>query len=153
MALRRRHRDKGIAWLADHPWWGALDDDDLGRIAALGERLDLPSGRLLMNRGDRGIEAALIIDGEVVVTRGGTVLAWLGAGEIVGELSILDDAPRNADVRTASDVRLLVLKEDDLRTALEEIAPLRERVLELAAAHRGAPAAEAGDGDASDGEA
>jgi CRP/FNR family transcriptional regulator, cyclic AMP receptor protein len=135
--LRRRHRDPKLAWLADHRWWGELSEDDLAKLSVLGDRLDVPSGRLLMHHGERGLEAALIIDGEVVVSRGREVIAWLGPGEIVGELAVLDDAPRNADVRTASDVQLLVLRDADLRTALEDIASLRERVLELAARHRG----------------
>jgi CRP/FNR family transcriptional regulator, cyclic AMP receptor protein len=143
MSLRRRSRDPKVAWLAEHPWWGAFTEEDLARLAALGDRLDLPADRLLMHRGDRGIEAALIIDGEVVVSRGSEILAWLGPGEIVGELSILDDAPRNADVRTASDVQLLVFRDSELKTALEEVAPLRDRVLELAARHRGEPSPEA----------
>jgi CRP/FNR family transcriptional regulator, cyclic AMP receptor protein len=137
MARRGRHRDAKVAWLAAHPWWGELADDEIARIAALGDRLDLPSGRLLMHRGEPGVEAAMIIDGEVVVSRFGQVLAWLGPGEIVGELSVLDGVPRNADVRTASEVELLVFRAAELQTAMEEVDPLRARVMALAVAHRG----------------
>ena len=137
MDIRRRKRDPKVAWLAAHPWWGELTEDEVQRLAALGERLDLPSGRLLMHRGQRGIEAALIIEGEVVVTRSGTVVAWLGPGEIVGELAVLDDVPRNADVRTSSDVQLLILDGAALATVLAELEPLRQRVLDLAKRHRG----------------
>jgi CRP/FNR family transcriptional regulator, cyclic AMP receptor protein len=140
---RRESKDPKTAWLAEHPWWGELSGDELRRLASLGERLDLPGDRLIMLQGERGIEAALIIEGEVTVSRPGEVVAWLGPGEIVGELSVLDDVPRNASVRTASDVQLLVLRDRDLRSAIEEIAPLRARVLELAARHRGGPAPEA----------
>jgi CRP-like cAMP-binding protein len=97
-----------------------------------------------MAAGERGHEAALIIDGEVLVTRGGEHV-WLGAGDIVGELALLDAAPRTADVRAASDVQLLILSEEGLRVALGEIAPLRERVLELAERHRPAPRRPAAD--------
>jgi CRP/FNR family transcriptional regulator, cyclic AMP receptor protein len=135
---RRRSRDPKLEWLAEHPWWGELSDDDLARIASLGERRDHQEGRLLMSAGERGHEAALIIDGEVLVTRGGGHV-WLGAGDIVGELALLDGAPRTADVRAASDVQLLILSEEGLRVALGEIAPLRERVLELASRHRRVP--------------
>ena len=146
MSLRRRREDPKVTWLAAHPWWGELSATDLQRIAALGERLDLPSGRLLMHQGQRGIEAALIIEGEVVVSRSGQVVAWLGPGEIVGELAILDDAPRNADVRTASDVQLLVLADTEFKAALEELAPLRQRVLDLAGRHRGTSSTETPEG-------
>jgi CRP/FNR family transcriptional regulator, cyclic AMP receptor protein len=140
MKLRRQHPDDKTAWLASHPWWGELSSEDLTQIASLGDRLDLPADRLLMHRGEQGIEAALIIEGEVTVSRMGEIVAWLGPGEIVGELSILDGSPRNADVRTASDVQLLVLREQELRTALDTIEPLRKRVMELASKHRGGPA-------------
>lgn len=137
MGIRRRQRDPKVAWLAAHPWWGEMTEDEVQRLAALGERLDLPPGRLLMHRGQQGIEAALIIEGEVVVMRDGTVVAWLGPGEIVGELAVLDDAPRNADVRTSSDVQLLILDGTALKTVLAEFEHLRQRVLELAERHRG----------------
>jgi CRP/FNR family transcriptional regulator, cyclic AMP receptor protein len=140
MQLRRRPGDAKTAWLADHPWWGELSADDLARIAALGDRLDLPAGRLLMHRGQPGVEAAMIVDGEVVVSRFGQVIAWLGPGEIVGELSVLDGVPRNADVRTSSDVQLLVFNASGLKEALDEVAPLRTRVMQLAAQHRGGTA-------------
>jgi CRP/FNR family transcriptional regulator, cyclic AMP receptor protein len=140
MQLRRRQGDAKTAWLTDHPWWGELSEDDLARIAALGDRLDLPAGRLLMHRGQPGVEAAMIIAGEVVVSRFGQVIAWLGPGEIVGELSVLDGVPRNADVRTSSDVQLLVFNATGLHTALAEVAPLRARVMDLAARHRGGSA-------------
>jgi hypothetical protein len=44
MARRRRSRDPKLAWLAAHPWWGELSDDDLARIASLGERRDHREG-------------------------------------------------------------------------------------------------------------
>lgn len=90
---------------------GRTERDERRRLASLGERLDLP----------------------------GEVVAWLGPGQILGVLSILDDVRRNASVRNASDVQLLVLRDRDLRSAIAEIAPLRARVMELAAQHRGEP--------------
>jgi CRP/FNR family transcriptional regulator, cyclic AMP receptor protein len=136
---RRGSRDPKVAWLAQHPWWGELSEDELLRLASLGERRDLAADRLIMLQGERGVDAALIVEGEVTVTRAGAVVAWLGPGEIVGELSLLDHVPRTASVRTASEVQLLVLRADDLQAALAEIAPLRERVLALASEHRGPP--------------
>jgi CRP-like cAMP-binding protein len=64
-------------------------------------------------------------------------VAWVGPGEIVGEVSLLDHVPRNADVRTASAVQLLVLQAPDLEVALAEIEPMRAHVTEAAARHRG----------------
>jgi CRP-like cAMP-binding protein len=140
MRLRRQHHDEQLEWLAGHPLWSSLSRDELSRIAALGVRRQVPTGHVLMVRGEQGHEAALIVDGEVAVMYGGQVKAWLGAGDLVGELSLLDGAPRNADVRTASDVELLVLDEDGLRAALDDIAPLRERVTAIAAQRRPRPA-------------
>jgi CRP/FNR family transcriptional regulator, cyclic AMP receptor protein len=144
MQLRRGTKDQKLAWLSAHAWWGELDQADLARIAQYGDRVDLPADRLLMLDGERGIEAAMIIDGEVIVSKGSNVIAWLGPGEIVGELSILDNVPRNAQVRTGSDVELLVFHAASLRQALDEVEPLRQRVLERAASHRGEAAPQDG---------
>jgi len=71
---------------------------DLG----LTERRIQPGGRLL-SAGDAGEEAYVVADGRLRVSMriagvGEEALAFLGPGEIVGEMALVDDAPRSADV-------------------------------------------------------
>jgi hypothetical protein len=72
---------------------------DLGLVAR-----SLPSEAALMRAGTAGDEAYLLAEGRLRVSIripgvGEEALAILNPGEIVGEMTLVDDAPRSADVR------------------------------------------------------
>ena len=71
---------------------------ELQRIARAAESLTITEGKTLMEQGEVGREAFVIVSGNAVVRRNGRKLAELGAGEVVGELSLLDHGPRTASV-------------------------------------------------------
>lgn len=135
--LRRNGSDGKIDWLTSQPWWCDLPEEDLRVLASTGDRTSVPAGRVLMTEGQRGLESAIVIVGEVEVIHDGLVVATLGPGDVVGELSLLDGVPRTADVRTSTDVELLVFSTQGLQRALGESSAVREQVLRAAAEHRG----------------
>lgn len=135
--LRRTGADGKIDWLASQPWWCDLPEKDLRTLASTGDRTSVPAGRVLMTEGQRGLESAVVVVGEVEVVHDGGVVATLGPGSVVGELSLLDGVPRTADVRTSTDVELLVFSTQGLRRALDASSAVRDQVLGAAADHRG----------------
>lgn len=135
--LRRREPDQKIAWLAARPWWRDLPAEDLEALAGTGDRISVPAGRRLMTEGERGYESAVVVAGELAVSHDGEHLATLGPGDVVGELSLLDRAPRNADVDCVTDVELLVFSNRALQRVLAASAAVRAQVSAAAAAHRG----------------
>lgn len=137
MQLSRKHADPKIQWLADQPWWSDLSPEDLAALAATGDRTDVPAGQRLMRQGQVGMEAAVVVSGELDVVRDGEVVARLGPGDVVGELSLLDGAPRTADVRTATDTELLVFSRTSFQQVQHLVAGVQERVRAAASAHRG----------------
>lgn len=128
------HRDHKIEWLASLPWWQDLDRENLAQLAAAGDRVQIPAGQQFMRDGEMGREAAIIIDGEVEVVRDGDVIARLGPGEVVGELSLLHGDHRNADVRTTVTTEAMVFSVTGLRRVLAAVAPVREQILASARA-------------------
>jgi CRP/FNR family cyclic AMP-dependent transcriptional regulator len=93
---------------------------------------------VVMREGQPGDEAYLVERGALRVTRAGVQLAELGAGEWVGEMSLLLDEPRSATVTAVIDTQLRritresfgrVLAEDPLRTQ-ELLKQLARRVRE-----------------------
>ncbi|MGD1844298.1 MAG: cyclic nucleotide-binding domain-containing protein [Salibacteraceae bacterium] len=72
-------------------------------------------GESIIRAGTPGEEAFIVVDGTVQVLLAGTdqVLAELGQGEVFGELALLTDAPRTADVVAKDNVRLMVLPKKD----------------------------------------
>lgn len=68
-------------------------------------------GEQIIRAGSTGKEAFLVVEGTVEVKLAGTdqVLSELGQGEVFGELSLLTDEPRSADVVAKTNARLMVL--------------------------------------------
>jgi CRP-like cAMP-binding protein len=54
---------------------------------------------------------------EIYRVRGGheEVIATLGRGEVIGEMSLIDDHPRAASARTRPGTSLVVISQDDLQ--------------------------------------
>lgn len=79
-------------------------------------------GRLLRERGP-GEEVALILSGRVKISHTGregrdTVLDFRGPGELVGELAVLDAAPRSSSVTAIEPVEALLVAASDFRALL-----------------------------------
>lgn len=98
--------------------FSALPRELLEPILALGVEREFESGTAIMRRGEPGTELMLILEGEVRVERPGRSLE-LGAGELVGEIEVLDPVGvRIADVTAVGRVRCLVVSREALLSAL-----------------------------------
>jgi CRP/FNR family cyclic AMP-dependent transcriptional regulator len=102
---------------------------ELSRIASVVVEDEKPAGAVLTRQGETGGVAYLIVTGEAEVTRDGAVLATLGPGDVVGELSLLDGQPRAATVRAVSAVQLLVIDSEDFTRLLADVPELAPRLL------------------------
>ncbi|MCW2240210.1 EAL domain-containing protein [Azospirillum canadense] len=107
---------------------------DLDRAGAM-DVLRLEAGARIFSEGEPGDHAYLIGSGsvEIVAGRDGppVVLARLGAGELIGEMAVIDDHPRSATARALEPVELLVITRDVLRGYLEKADPLLSRLLHV----------------------
>ncbi|MCU0585745.1 MAG: Crp/Fnr family transcriptional regulator [Desulfobacterales bacterium] len=85
---------------------------------------NLKAGETLFTEGEQGNEMYLIRSGKVEISRsaGGQkkVLATLSEGSFLGEMAIVDDAPRSATAIAASDVSLLILDRAAFKAQLQE---------------------------------
>ncbi len=71
------------------------------------------AGEVIFHQGDVGDSVYVIRQGECDVEREGTRLATLKAGEYFGEMALLSGAGRNATVRAATSVNLLLIAKAD----------------------------------------
>ena len=65
------------------------------------------AGERVFNRGDYGNKLYVILSGEAQVVRDGNVLATLHAGEVFGEVALVSEAVRNADIHAVTDLEVL----------------------------------------------
>jgi flavin reductase (DIM6/NTAB) family NADH-FMN oxidoreductase RutF len=91
----------------------------LDPILAVGEERAYADGEAIMRRGEPGAELLLVLDGAIRIERPGFVMER-GAGELVGEIEVLDPGEgRTADVLAVGAVRCVAVTRDALLSALE----------------------------------
>jgi CRP-like cAMP-binding protein/Fe-S-cluster-containing hydrogenase component 2 len=122
------------------PWISAADLDEMVANARISV---FNAGEVLFHEGDKADGLHLIRRGSVTVSRtlGGreVVLSYVAAGNYVGEMALLSDAPRSATVRAAVSTESIVLDARTFNEVLMRNNTLRgsveARVLERIAAN------------------
>jgi cyclic nucleotide-binding protein len=74
----------------------------------------LRAGTTIMAEGEAADDIVLVLDGMVEVKAGGTVLAELGPGAVLGERASLEQGRRTATVRALTDCRIVSYRAADL---------------------------------------
>jgi len=104
-------------------------------VDADGEIEYFQAGTVLFREGEHGDRAYLIESGilEISTCSQGErfVLRMLGPGEIVGEMAIIDDAPRSATVEVVADAKLRVIMRDQLQHRLQKADPVLQMLMRL----------------------
>jgi signal transduction histidine kinase len=105
------------------PLFSGLDPYALDRLVAMSRESELKPGDYLIREDKLGDSTYIIIEGKVQVRKaagdGEVVLAECGAGDVMGEMSVLDQTPRVASVIALTPCRVL---EVDQETFLSLIA-------------------------------
>jgi CRP-like cAMP-binding protein len=95
---------------SDHPLFRYFTEEERDRVERIGEVRTIKASETLINAGDSDSTLYTIEDGvlEIVGQRAGrmAVFAQLGAGDVLGEVSFIDDSPRTVSVRAAEDTTL-----------------------------------------------
>jgi uncharacterized membrane protein len=107
------------ALLTEIPFFNFLDESERVSLAAQLEEVQLPEGQVLFNYGEPGDCLYVIRSGKAEVffkddTGTRIVLEIAGAGDVVGELSLLDGGPRTASVVVTEALDALRLDRGDL---------------------------------------
>lgn len=114
--------DSHPRFLAGVSLFAELTPDELDELLGIITVQVLAAGAQLFGAGDAADAAYLVRTGalEVLSTRGDRIVL-VGPGDVVGELSLLDGAPRSASLRAVRDTEVLRIDKagfDDLRAAL-----------------------------------
>ena len=80
------------------PLWSNLSQRELNVVAKESREVKFDSGHVIVQKGATGVGFFLVVEGMVEVQSEGRVLSKLGPGQFFGEMSLLDDKPRSADV-------------------------------------------------------
>ncbi len=98
---------------------GQLSDADVEWLANVGQRVDIAANRCVIEQGKPVSELFIVLEGSLSVSKAGTgEIARIGSGEIVGEMSFIDQRPPSASVITLTPTRLLSLSRTTLDSKL-----------------------------------
>jgi CRP-like cAMP-binding protein len=111
-----------ILLLREVPMFSKLSPEDLEKIAEIAQEQLFLSRAVLCREGDPGNTLFIIVSGrvDVIITAGKkeSVIASRGPGEFVGEMAILESAPRSATLRARGEVRVMVIEGESFNAIL-----------------------------------
>jgi CRP-like cAMP-binding protein len=100
---------------------GQLNDEDVEWMAAEGRRQISNAAGVLITEGQPSPFLFFVLDGRARVrVGGGVVVAELGAGEVVGEMSFVDSAPPSATVEAEAGCVVLRLEKRRIEDRLKQ---------------------------------
>jgi len=98
------------------PFFGGLDPARLKLLAFTSRAVRFGPGEILMNRGEPSDSAYVIIEGEVEIVgetpKGEFLIGVVGRNALIGEMGVINNAPRGTTVRAKAPVRALRIAGD-----------------------------------------
>jgi CRP/FNR family transcriptional regulator, cyclic AMP receptor protein len=121
------------------PLFAGCSKRELQAVHRAGDEITMADGTVIIDQGQLGREAFVILEGKVTVKRRDRKVATLGPGDVVGELALLDHGPRTASAICEGDCTLFVLDQRHFRGVIEDhpaiamklLTALAERIRDL----------------------
>jgi signal transduction histidine kinase len=111
------------------PYFSDLPQALLDQVCRNSERITVEPGTTIIEVDSLSEDMFVIVDGELTVTKKGAdrevTLASLGPGEVVGEIALLDNAPRTASVTTATRATLIRIPANAFEDLIEDSRVVR----------------------------
>ncbi len=120
------------SFLKKVPLFADMPETDLERLCEMVTEVALNTGQVLFLEGSPGDRAYVIKEGQLEILQqyGGreVLLAVRHAGDVIGEMALVEDVPRSASVRAKTPTLLLAIHKDQFNQLLD-ISPSAARAL------------------------
>lgn len=107
-----------------------LSSAERAEVASRADEIDVEAGKRLVREGRFGYEFFVIENGTAEVVRGEEHLADLGPGDFFGEMAILGDTTRNANVVASSEMTAIVMTDSQFRALARRMPQVAEKIRE-----------------------
>jgi len=85
------------------------------------EEIKYKEGEIIFEQGKLSDKLGIIINGEIeVVDSNGNILKTLKEGEVVGEMGIIENMPRSANVRSKTDAEIIFISLDEIKNSFKK---------------------------------
>lgn len=106
-----------------------LPDDIIEEVWRIAEEEAFDGGATIVRQFDRNSDLFIVLEGSVKIKSfSGEVIAELGEGSLLGEISLVDDAPRSATVTSVGQTRVARLPAERIR-GLMDASPMMAMVI------------------------
>lgn len=112
-----------------------LPDELLTELVFLLDESDVAGGETVFAEGESGDAMYIVATGKVRVHAAGHTLNYLSAGEVFGEMALLDPVPRLASVTAVERTRLLRLSQAPFLELLDDRFELAEGIIRILSGH------------------
>jgi len=107
-----------IQILKNIPFFSELADEDLQAIVDNVKMEYFPAEHMIFEEGSFGDIMYIIKRGTVEVVREKAIIAELSNDSFFGEMALVSEEPRNATIKTKTDVEALTLSKEDFKHLL-----------------------------------
>ena len=115
------------AFLEEVPLLSSLKPYERSKIADALEPIKFPAGSTIINEGDPGDAFYLLESGEAEAVKNDVSVKQYNRGDYFGELALLDDKPRAANVVTKTEVKVARLGRDGFKRLLGPVEDIMRR--------------------------
>jgi CRP-like cAMP-binding protein len=113
-----------FAMQSDHPLFRYFTSEERAKVEAVAKEVRIAEDGFLIREHERDSTLFTVEDGrlEIVIFRGNEpqTIATVGTGDVLGEVSYIDDSPRSVSVRAAEETKVLAWEKDALNKVLGE---------------------------------
>ena len=113
-----------------------LNEDELQEVTALAQTRSVLRDTTIFNEGDTADAIFVVVNGRVKIVTTSTdgkefILTVLGAGQVFGEMALLEETTRSASVVTITAVELLVLARKDFDHLLNSSPGISRKLMAI----------------------
>jgi CRP/FNR family cyclic AMP-dependent transcriptional regulator len=117
MARKQKADPEVVEALTEHT---TFDQGLVKQLATVGTAVNIPQGWSIIMETTPADSAYIVLAGTVEIRKAGQVIAHLGAGDVFGEIALVNHSLRNASAVAASPIKALRLGEDAINVLLEQ---------------------------------
>lgn len=116
--------DSRVRQLRAVPLFELCSADELGEISLVCSEEIHPRGTVLFDEGAKGDVCYFVLEGRIVVRAGGRAVGVVNPGETLGEMALVEAAPRFASATVVDEVRCLAVRTEDFSALLDRMPSL-----------------------------
>lgn len=125
-----------LAFFRNHPLFGILGPDLLQQLRSHARLRTIARGATVFAKGDPGSSLFAILEGQVKVVSFSAqgkyaVFNVLSAGDIFGEIALLDGGERTADVIAITDCKLIAIERRDFLPLVHSSSDVAQKLIEV----------------------